>query len=230
MLNRADFNPKDFEDLIQQKGYSLRWDQSVNCPCIDPATGHAVEECSQCDSRGHLYYNSAQIKGIITRQNKEMQIGDAIGVLEPGDAYLTTSATNKLSEWDRVVNLDSLAVYHETIIHNEKGVDKLRYPPVGNVIVAVCQSTRNSNIIHLQQNVDYDLNANGTISWLSKSKPTLNMGISFRYNHHPVWLVINTPNYIRDTFVKQGMPTDSFSAMPVRVQIRLEQFGEAATS
>lgn len=230
MLNRADFNPQDFEDIIQQKGYRLLWEQSVNCPCIDPLTGHAVEECPHCDARGHLYFNNNNIKGIITRQNKEMELGDAIGVLEPGEAYLTTSSTNKLSEWDRITNLDSLAVYHETLIHNETGTDQLRYPPIGNVIVAVMQPSRKANLVQLKQNVDYELDANGIISWLTTNKPPNRQGISFRYNYHPVWLVINTPNYVRDTFVTQGNPVDTFSAMPVRVQIRLEQFGEAATS
>lgn len=229
MLNRSDFNPQDFEDIIQQKGYRLLWEENVNCPCIDPVTGHAVEECSQCDARGHLYFNSATFKGIITRQNKEMQIGDAIGVLDPGDAFLTVSSTNKLSEWDRITNLDSLAVYHETLIHNENGVDKLRYPPIGPVIIAITQPTRKSNIVHLKQNSDYTIDANGTIAWTSANKPSANQGISFRYNYHPVWLVINTPNYIRDTFVIDGNPADTFVAMPIRVQIRLEQFGEAAS-
>lgn len=228
MLNRADFNPQDFEDLIQQKGYRLRWEQTVNCPCIDPATMHAVPECPVCDARGHLYFNSQIIKGIITRQDKELEIGDSIGVLKPGEGFLTTSATNKLSEWDRVTNLDSQAVYHETILHSEIE-DQLRFPPVGDVITAVTQPNRNT-LVTLRQNVDYTVDANGIITWISNNKPAANQGISFRYYHHPVWLVIDTPNYIRDTFVTEGVPVDTSVAMPVRVHIRLEQFGNAPTS
>lgn len=228
MLTRVDFNPQDFNDIIQQKGYNLQWEQSVICPCIDLATKRGVSGCPQCNEKGRYYFQTTKIKGIITRQNKEVQIGDALGVLEPGDAYLTVPASIQLTEFDRIINLDSIAVYSEVVIHSETQEDALRYPPIGNVIGAFIQPTRHSNIVTLKQNVDFTIDSMGVITWISAvNKPKDNTGVSFRYNRHPSWIVLNTPNYIRDTLVLNGNPTDTFTAMPIRVQIRLEQFSDA---
>jgi hypothetical protein len=226
-LTRVDFNPQLFEDLILQKGLRIKWEKAVNCPCIDAATTRPVEGCVNCDSRGKLYFGASEIKGLITRQNKELEIGDTLGVLEPGEGYLTTSSVNRLTIWDRVTNLDSVAIYHEVLIHDETGGDWLRYPPVGLVDFAVHQPSRTSPQVILQQNTDFTVDADGKIQWLSANKPKANQGISFRYVHNPVWLVINTPNYVRDTFVIQDKTVDTPTALPLRVQIRLEHLGMA---
>lgn len=230
MLVRVDFSPQDFEDLIQEKGYRILWEKSMNCPCLDPTTTHGVPNCNQCDGRGKFYYSSETIKGIITRQNKELQIGDAIGTLDPGSAYLTVSHNKFLAPFDRITNLDSLTLYNEVMYHNEKYGDWLRYPPVGNVIEAVTQPKRTAPVISLQQNVDYKI-VDNQLQWLSATnKPADKQGISIRYNYNPVWLVTQTINYVRDTFVKFGNPVDTNVAMPIRVEIRLEYLGSGVTS
>lgn len=227
MISRVDFNVQDFEQLIEQKGYRLQWEKATICPCIDPATNHGVEGCPQCDGRGKYYYSSSEIKGVITRQNKELQIGDVFGALEPGEAYLTVPAKYKLSQFDRVTNLDSIGVYSEVIIKDLEDDDYLRYTPIGAVDFAGYQPTLKSNIINLVQGVDYTFDADGKITWLTANKPAANTGFSFRYNCHPVWLVTTMPNYIRDTFVANEGLADTAKAMPLRVSIRLEHLGPA---
>jgi hypothetical protein len=230
MLVRVDFSPQDFEDIIQAKGYRILWEKAMNCPCIDSATLRVVADCNQCDGRGKFFYQSENIKGIITRQNKELQIGDAIGILEPGSAYLTVSHNKFVSQFDRITNLDSSALYTETLFHSDKQGDWLRYVPVGNVVAALTQPTRTSPVITLQQNQDYKLQGNQLI-WLSgTNKPKDKQGISVRYNYNPVWLVTNVINYVRDTFVQFGNPTDTFTPMPVRVEMRLEYLGSGVTT
>lgn len=226
MLRRVDFKVTDFNDLITEKGYRLRWSQRVRCPCVDPATQRGVEGCPQCDGRGNFYFGFTEIKGIITRQDKELQIGESVGALEPGDAYLTTSSNNKLGFQDRITNLDSVVMKMETLLHTETGTDQLSYPPVEPISYAAWQPTKNSNVIPLTEGADYSIDANtGIITWLNNNKPNDGSGVSFRYICHPVWLVWDVPNYVRDTFVKFGNPTDEWEAMPLRVRMRLEFLG-----
>jgi hypothetical protein len=224
-LARVDFNPQDFEDIILQKGYRILWEKVMRCPCLDPTTGRAVQGCPRCDSRGKFYYASSEIKGIITRQDKEAQIGDIMGVLEPGDAFLTTSATNKLSMFDRITNLDSTVVYDEILVHDDKEGDWLRFVPTV-VDVAAYQTTRTSDLTFLVKDTDYTVANDGKLSWLTTNKPAHGQGVTFRYQYHPVWTVLDTPNYVRDTFVKL-VGGDTNTQLPVRVHIRLEQLGKS---
>jgi hypothetical protein len=222
-LNRVDFDTQAFEDLITQKGYRINWEVGSLCPCIDPVTNHALPDCPLCDGRGRYYGSAQQIKGIITRQNKEINIGDAMGVLPPGEAYLTTSHTNQMSLWDRITNLDSVVVNSELFFHDETGGDWLRYQPIGSVLSAFTTDSRLGPIRALIQNKDFKINPDNSISWLSdNSRPKVKQGVSFRYNHNPVWIVINNINYVRDTMVLFGNPVDTPVPMPVRVQMKLE--------
>jgi hypothetical protein len=224
MLNRVDFIPSDFEDIIQQKGYNLNWSKSVACPCIDPATSHAVPDCINCDGRGRYFYESENIKGIITRQNKELQIGETIGTLEPGDAFLTVSHDKFLSIYDHITNMDSTTVFTETIIHSDKSGDWLRYPSIGNVLAAFTQTDARGPVVVLKQNEDFTL-SDSQIIWISVKKPNDQQGVSFRYMYNPVWQVTKTVNYVRDTQLVFGNPTDTPVKMPIRVQIQLEYLG-----
>src|SRR5579872_2289305 len=213
MLTRVDFTTDDFEQIIQQKGYLLLWEKQAPCPCIDPATSHAVPDCVNCDGRGKYFYESVTIKGIITRQNKELQIGDAIGALEPGNAYLTTSHTNFVAPFDRITNLDSLTLYTETVVHSNKTGDELRYPVIGNVVFAVTQTSATTRAIALKQNVDFTISGN-KITWISQNTPADQLGVSFRYFYNPVWLVTRNINYVRDTWVTFNNPVDTVVTMP----------------
>jgi hypothetical protein len=230
-LARVDFNPQDFEDIIQQKGYRVLWEKNLICPCIDPVTLHPVPNCVNCDGRGKYYYDPKEIRGLITRQTKELLIGEALGVLESGTAYITVSHDNYINKFDRMTNLDSTVKYQETVIHDDKTgeADWLSYPVATTVEVAITQPTRTSPLVTLVQNIDFTIEADGKIDWISAKKPRDKQGVSFSYYMHPVWEVISIPNYVRDTWVLQGNPTDTVSKLPIRAEIRLEFLGPSTT-
>jgi hypothetical protein len=231
MLPRADFRPRYFEDFIQQKGYRVLWEKSVPCPCIDSKTMHPVPDCKECDGRGRNFYASETIKGLITRQDKELQIGDAIGALEPGRAFLTVSHDKFLSPFDRITNLDSTTVYSETLLHSEKSGDWLRYKPIGNILEAFVQPTRYSSLVSLKQNQDYKVGDDNSIEWLiATNRPANLQGVSLRYFYNPVWLVTNLVNYVRDTWVTFENPVDTSMNLPIRAEIRLEYLGMGVTA
>lgn len=227
-LARVDFLATDFTDLITQKGYNVKIEFSVRCPCIDPSTGRGVPNCSNCDGRGNYYYQSTNTKGLITRMNKEVQMGDSIGALEPGYAYLTLPHTSFISVFDRVTNLDSTVIYSEVVLHNGTE-DSLTYVPVGSVLYAAIQASPTSPIVPLNQGTDYTLDVDGNITYSEALSPTLTsgQGITFRYYCNPIWIVKDTNNYVRDTFVLFGNPTDTFTNMPIRALMKLEFMGES---
>lgn len=230
-LARVDFNPQDFEDILQQKGYRLTWEKAIRCACIDPATLRPTPDCISCDGRGHYYYDPTEIRGVITRQSQQLELGsrEGLGILEPGSAYVTVSHNNYLSQFDRITNLDSSVKYTETLVHSEKSGDWLSYPVI-SMEIAITQPNRLAPTVILQPNVDFTLEADGKINWISSKKPADKVGVSFAYFMHPVWLITSMPNYVRDTFVLNGNTTDTVAKMPIRAEMRLEFLGPASTS
>jgi hypothetical protein len=160
--------------------------------------------------------------------NKEVQLGDSIGTLEPGYAYLTLPHTEFISVFDRVTNLDSTVIYSEVVLHNGTE-DSLTYPPIGPVVYAAIQDTPSSPIVPLNQGTDYTIDDEGNITYSTALTGTLTsgQGITFRYYFNPVWIVKDTNNYVRDTFVIFGNPTDTFTNMPIRALMKLEFMGES---
>lgn len=228
MLSRADFSPQLFTDLINQKGYNLKIEYSVICPCIDPTTGRPIDNCSQCDGRGNYFYNSVTTRGNITRLNREAIMAESMGALEPGNAYLTLPHGTFVAVNDRVTNLDSTAQFGEVIQHSPNG-DFLRYPPVGNIIFAGIQNSPTSEVQSLVQNTDFSVNSTGEITWISSTGLGLSngQGVAFRYYYNPVWIVINMINYVRDTQVANFMPQPTFENLPVRCLMRLDYMGSS---
>lgn len=226
MLTRADFQPQDFEDIINQKGYRVAWQSASFCPCVDTETLHANPACINCDGRGKYYSAPQTIRAIITRQTKEVNIDNMVGVLAPGEAFMTTSHANFLSLWDRCTNLDSQIVHTELLEHDATNGDFTTYPPLGNVIFAFTQATTDSPLITLKQNVDFSVDSTGKITWLNNATvPANNQSFSVRYYCNPVWVVIDTPVMVRDTWVIFENPVDTVARMPIRVRVRLEFFG-----
>jgi len=226
VLQRVDFDPQQFIDLINTKGLNLLWEKQIPCPCVDPTTRQAVADCNVCDGTGRYYYTSSTIRGLINREQKQPDAQHNLGILNLGEAYLTVEHVNFMSLFDRITNIDSQVIFNDMVLHtnNVNSGDWLSYTPVGNVLYAVTSTAKNT-VTPLVQGTDYTLGTDGKITWVTETVSTEGQAVSFRYMTRPTWIVMDTPNYIRDTFVKFNNPTDEFQMMPVRFMIKLEFLG-----
>lgn len=219
-MPRVDFNELDFENLINQKGYDILWEQQLRCPCVDPITGRVTPDCVNCSARGFYYLPGVQIKGIITHQSKEVNLNDMRGVLEPGEAFLTVTHDNFIGAFDRITNLNSTTIYSETVIYNPNLGNSLRYPPVGNIVSCITQPGQNVPVVQLVQGTNYTVDSQGNLTFITAMQPQ--QAISIRYFYNPVWIVHADVNFVRDTYVAFQEPVDTFVNMPIRVKMRLE--------
>jgi hypothetical protein len=140
-----------------------------------------------------------------------------------GTMMCTVRAENKLGYHDRLVNLDSIVVYCETMdpITNLTVPTETRYPihQINELRTATKRFTAPA---------DFDI-VEGKIVWnlSSGNLPTSSDTISAHYLCHPTWLVVEHPHSLRMTPVtlkvpKLPTPAGKYVDLPVQAMVQLE--------
>ena len=216
LSQRVDFNVVEFYRLMEQKGYTLRWEKSALCPCI-PKDSHGQPDvnCSLCLGKGRYWFEPKDIKGIMT-SFQETAKWDQTGEIMQGTHYLTTLPENKLGFWDRITNIHSIIRYSEIVEKGKYGgSDRLRFKQTAVLNLRTVQKV-------YVKNVDFNYNLdNQSIDWIGE-QPNTGLQYSVEYETHPRWIIIDLVNVLRDTQVKSKKAGVQHQPMPVRAVVRLE--------
>lgn len=245
---RVDFKPDNFTLAIETKSFGrLAWTQACYCPCAanNTQTDQPDPNCDLCDGHGWFMFrpllaevdpkvvgdlNPLQAKllednqasiimGIMTSFfGKEAPYEAARRRIE-GSANLTVRPENKLGYWDRIVNLDALIPYSQTVIADGTDLLSLTY------LAAQVNLLRTVDTVYEQgttvQPADFILDL-GDIRFTTP--PDTGTRFAVHYLCHPTWRVIEHPHTTRVTPVKfktksaVGIQTP----LPVQAVVRYE--------
>jgi len=215
---RSDFNVVEFYRVIKKLGYFVTWSKSAICPCITKDdSGTPDFNCPLCKGKGRYWFDPQLIQGIMTNFNEDVRY-QQLGEIQAGASYFTTLPENKLGFWDKLANEDSKIRHSEIVERGDHGVkDKLRFSPI-----------EINNLRTVKEEFAEGLNfkfdeVNKSIEWLS-DEPMRGTRYTVDYLCHPVWLVIDLINVLRDTLVKSKKPGVTFTELPVRALVKLEFF------
>jgi len=241
---RVDFTPNDFVRLIEAKGYRVAWQRASPCPCvpINTQTDQVNPNCTLCRGQGWILFkpaaavtdtrtigqltplqaqlasNAAVVRAIMTGLTATKYPYQDIGPRLEGQLNVTMRAENKLAYYDRIVNLDSVAVYAELTETDNTGVLPLRYPATAVNLL------RSESKVYVE-GTDYTVVA-GAVTWATGAVVS-GVRVVCHYLTHPSWRIIEHPHNVRLTQVKAKTaspltPAGDPSDLPVQAIAKLE--------
>lgn len=220
---RVDFRVEDFERLIQQKGYKVKWEQAMYCTCyydaeIDQFTGQPNYNCPHCKGEGFTYLDPLEIRVVATGISNGVD-QTHIGLNELGTAYITPPTNTIIGIRDRFTFVDFTIRYSQIIQLSGNKVDKLKYAPTNLLAVR----TPDGNIF--KPGVDCKLTPEG-VEWIS-SPGLEGQVVSVLYQGLPRYIALGPIHELRGTYLmskNKGMET--FARMPQQFQIKREDMIE----
>ncbi|ACI90981.1 gp6.4 [Bacillus phage SPO1] len=220
---RVDFRVEDFERLVQQKGYKVKWEQAMYCTCyydpeIDQYTGQPNYNCPHCKGEGFTYLDPVEIRVVATGISNGVD-QTRIGLNELGTAYVTLSTNTIIGIRDRFTFVDFTIRYSQIIQLSGDKVDKLKYPPTNLIAVR----TPNGSIF--KPGIDCKLTPEG-VEWIS-SPGTEGQVVSVLYQGLPRYIALGPIHELRGTYLmskNKGMET--FARLPQQFQVKREDMIE----
>jgi hypothetical protein len=254
---RADFKPGDFARAIDQHGARFAWARSMRCACrpTNRQTQQPNPACERCRGSGWMLFgdrsyqipaavgqldavqraivadaNASVIRGILTGLSQQVEPYERIGERLTGAAMLSVRDENKLSFYDRLVDLDSEMTFSEVVeVEWSKGVTprplapKLRYRPIGITLLV------DENGVELYSGETFELGLGGEFRWIGGNIPRAGTRVGVHYLHHTTYRVIEWPHIMRRAQPRTNIPAaqrttplGTPSGLPRQAVVRLE--------
>ncbi len=183
--------------FILRKGASVRWYQSMVCPCRTEDSGQPSFVCPVCHGTGRKYQPAKDIKVVLTgiRQDKQYSV---VGLWELGTCRGTFDANVMVGNQDRIILKELEMTFTEAIRKGERDENKdiLRFSEVTSVIALETLSQK------YIQGTDFKIskeNGFGIIEWLAGgNRPAASETYSVLYQHHPEFVVWDIPQIRSD--------------------------------
>lgn len=218
MGNRVDFYTEDYNDLVNQKGMKVDWEQAIVCECLSDDSHQPDFGCKLCNGSGFRYLPPKSIRVVSTTFSSSVKL-ETIGVREPGTAYITPPSDVIMGYRDRLKFVDFQCKYSETIaIDPETKFSDRTHRNIRSVLFLVQGDSQ------YEENVDFEITKDEFhIKWLDdKTLPSGNLSIL--YLTTPSYLVVDLLHELRATYVKHKVPEEEFREFPKQYQVRREDF------
>jgi hypothetical protein len=241
---RVDFRVNDFVRVIEAKGYRVAWQRAAPCPCepLNDQTDQPNPNCSLCGGHGWILFrpayavtderdigelttlqaqlaaDAAVVRAVMTGITATKQPYQDIGPRLEGQLMVTMRAENKLAYYDRIVNLDAVAVYAQIVTMGDGDTVPLRYP-------AVHVNLLRSESQIFTEGTDFTV-AGGVVTFGAGTVAT-DTRLVCHYLVHPSWRIIEHPHNVRLTPVttktsRPATPSGDPSDLPVQAVAKLE--------
>ena len=213
---RLDFVPQKFKDKTIEKGYDITWEKMLLCPCRKDITTQAKSDCINCNGTGYHWFDPIETIGLISSvavQKRFLQWTEDL----MGTAMMTINPEYKIGWMDKITVNSAETMYSEVCEVFEQ--DALLYIRTKYIPLEVIGLFEFVAVNEALNSLENQIETNG---YVSKILAPVQSGdsISILYKHRPVYLVNDTMNDYRNTYVKKGMIVDTNKTMPIRVMIK----------
>lgn len=227
---RGQFRVIEFTRAIRQHGYYIEWRKAMLCPCMNAQTGQCEINCTSCNGSGFFYFDPIEIRGIMSRFERNVKAFEKFGAWVEGTAQLTVEPMHRMAPQDQIELLDSIMTHSEVISKDDRrgrrsvlpvNRDAARYR-IARMIRAVLSDDAHQ-MIALQEGVDFKITKEGWIEWLPHGQQIPEgTTISLLYEYHPIYCVVSHTNAFREGSVEAKQPVAQITALPVQMLIKLD--------
>jgi hypothetical protein len=213
-------NPDDFNVLIRDMGQRVLYRAAIMCPCRDPHSGAAQQDCPTCHGRGVFWRQGTQTHLALTSLKQAREYRD-FGLIEGGDVIFTIpsdSAAYLAGESDQFMLIQSDMPWTGIFT---RGAPDERWPPgVFQVQDITGLDAQRAPVAYRTPRLP-PLDAGGAPIWPAAGAPPAGQQYSVRARRRPVFFLL------RD--LPQSRQHHGGAALPRRVAARtLDLFGRDA--
>jgi hypothetical protein len=203
-------------------------------------------------ANGKTAPSSAVIRGLMQRIATDQTSVNRVGPWMFGVAHVTVRPENIIGFMDRLVQLDALVNFSESVEFVHDGNDSipqvlpLRYYAVGVNAVHAVNPANPSQVIRYEEQQDFEIGGancvirsneseTGAVVWYPGKAPVSGTKLSIHYSMHPTWVVMEHPHNTRivTTFLREPNPTTPFGSPalnPIQAMLKLEYLPWPGTS
>ncbi len=218
------FRPTDFDAVIWNKGYALKIEKAVACPCRG-TDGSPLSDCENCYGLGYFYINPFDTRAIMTSLNSETKLKEwsleKLGTVS--FTLMSEYSDGKVSFNDRFtltsVNEDSptpFASVSEVRQIQETETEKFVFLTfMIKEIMEVWSFNLSSSLLTRIDPSLYSLSDENP--YVLKLDPTVNPTnnvVSVRYKHLLQYIVVDIPHEVRSSLVRDDNGADKTIELP----------------
>lgn len=162
---RSDLTPDDFEKLLQEKGTRVKVYRSVFCPNVKSIDGaeHNID-CDLCNGSGFL--DARPICTIAFIQNQNLEKMPAVEGMVDGNSVAATFPMGIELQYFTLVELEDFTEpYFQRVKRQRSDIDVLKYKACR---INLCIDQYGKEYF---QDIDFSLDANGSIKWIPNKGP-----------------------------------------------------------
>lgn len=200
------FEISEFNATIDQLGYECVLWKEIQCPCRSNNDETYHSTCRNCGGSGHVFVNPTQIRAIITNLDYRSQ-QEIYGTLEAGMITVTVKDDYKLAPMDKIVLLDAIGEFQENLYpFMDEGLLKTytRFD-VESVYYMGMFKDDSSPLLIMKEGEDFETEHN-IIKLDEKYNNLLDVRLTVRYQHKPVYYIKDVLNYARTSKKSDGTP------------------------
>lgn len=202
----AVLNQSDFDSLIWNKGYNVYYDKAIKCPCRNISDNQALTTCHNCGGSGWVFINKTKTKMVFQSMNIETKYKDWSEV-KLGTVRISSLNKERVSFMDRVTLIDSVMTTSQILHFKMHSDDKLRAMciyPIKSIEAMFMFSQVNQALTLLKEGEDFIIKEQNWIelddTFINVEHPT----ITIRYEHNPMYHIIDTSRNIMTTDIYSG--------------------------
>lgn len=217
-MPKVDFFVNQFDELIEQKGMIVQWEQAMFCHCYDESTGQPDYNCPYCGGSGFMYLPPIETKVVTTNIDGKFDWTN-VGLKQPGTAYATSLSAVLMGYHDRLLFPDFKSKYSEVLTFIDGKSSRLHKP--AKAVIKLLSTSAD-----YEQDIDFKISEDGYyLEWINvMTLPEDSTRIPVLYVTSPSYIIIDLLHELRATYAKVKTPEDKFFELPKQFLIQREDF------
>lgn len=196
---RVEFDVELFDQMIETHGKEMTWERATWCPDFinNDKNQHNIN-CTICDGSGFVYSDPTPFKAVSQGINLQ-HVFRAEGRFDLGTQIVTVKSGFAVNIWDKLTYRETVTRYRQTLKRNSVDlIDRPRYDVLRVDRLATPETV-------FEQSRDFVVTDDGKIQWITATPPTDGDIYTIDYIHHPIYIVVDMPNEIRNA-LQTGSP------------------------
>lgn len=193
----SDFDKREFDGSIRDKGYDVIHEKAYLCPCKSRESSHR-NTCKNCGGVGWIFANPTKTKMLISGIMQDNKLKDGglreWGMMDTGTVKITALNEDKLTFMDRIVVLDATGEHNQILYPQKTDDDTTLFSftkyDIKSIDFIGLFDGENNRIKRLVETTDY-LYHDNVITFDSQYNALLDPCVTIRYIHNPVVHVID---------------------------------------
>lgn len=194
---QARLQKRNFDTLVEQKGYRVIHQKAIECPCTTVAN-QPLPDCRNCGGSGWAWINPTLTKAIVQSMNKSTKYKEwSTEIL--GTASITTFEEVSIGYMDKITVLDTEVSYTQIVkpqVYDDDGTARatLLYVPLSiEAIYLYVDSTTALRILNFPDDV---VLIGNVLEFSSELSAIPNLTITVRYKHNQEYAILDIPRSV----------------------------------